>query len=264
MTASPGPATTGVRPSLVAPLALTFLRIPLLAVAFTAVSAALLGAGVVGTWDEAWRTAADHAYVVLNVAVDLPCLLALALVLRREGRRLRDLLGPGGLGPRRTVLRGLAVFAVMAAMFGLFPVVVEAVVGAAPYPGGLTDPPVWVVVWTVVVFPLVTGPAEELLFRGYALPALHGAVRRSSPRVRRAGTVLAVAVTALGFGVAHTLIPPVGEVGTLVARALTLTAIGVVLDLIRLRTRHLGPLVLGHVLLDAVLIGGFTVLAATT
>lgn len=259
--AAASPETHARRPAPATPLLLSLMRIPLLAAAFVAVTAVLRGTGVAPDWAAGWQIAADHGYVVLNLAVDLPCLLILAAVLRRDGRRLRDLLGPGGVPWPRLAVRGLGVFALMAAMFGVFPLLAGGLTGAVPYPAGMTHPPVWVTVWTVVVFPLITAPTEELLFRGYALPELHAARR---PGARAAVPVLAVAVTAVGFGVAHTFIPPLGGLPSLVARALTLTAIGVVLDLVRLRSRHLAPLIIGHYLVDAGLIGGFAVLAATS
>lgn len=104
----------------------------------------------------------------------------------------------------------------------------------------------------------MTAPTEELLFRGYALPRLHAAGRG-----RLVGTVAAVLATAAAFGAAHLFLPPVGGTGVLFARLLVLTGVGVVLDLIYLRTRRLGPLIVGHALVDGLLIGGFALTAAT-
>lgn len=90
------PAPTGVGWPLVVALA----RIPVLALAFAAVTGLQVLLGTAPTWEQGWQRAADHAYVVLNVVVDPACLLLLALALRREGRRLRGLVEPGlGCGP---------------------------------------------------------------------------------------------------------------------------------------------------------------------
>lgn len=233
-------------------LFLCFVRLPLLAIGFTIASLVIMASNTGMTFGTAWAQAANHSYVVVSIAADLPCFLLLAWAMRREGGKLRDLFRDSPQARWRKVAQGLMVFAIMAVPFGVLPMFTTWLVGAPPYPAGLTTPPLWVAAWTVLIFPFTTATAEELVYRAYALPRLSAAL----------GTTVSVCTSAIGFGATHMLIPPLGTPETLLARFLTLALIGVMLELIYLRTGRIVPLIIGHLLIDMLLIGGFAMNAA--
>jgi len=180
----------------------------------------------------------------LVVLVDLIALGLVALAMRAEGRRLRDLFGPwrwvdlawGALFLMIVVIGFLASnFAANLLVYG----------GAPPAPSAaLPQVPLWVGLVAVLIAPLSIALSEEAVYRGYAQPRLQ-------PWIGRFGALVAVAAV---FGIQH-----VGFALTsgpdVAAKVLTTFFAGLLLGGIWLWMRRLMPLVLAHWGLDLLFLG---------
>lgn len=180
----------------------------------------------------------------LIVIIDVIALVAVALALRAEGRRLRDLFGC----PRWTDLAWGALFLLILTV-GFFAsnYVANLIVfgGAPPVPtGDLPRVPLWVGLIAVLIAPLSIAMAEEAVYRGYAQPRLQ----------RHLGRIGALVLVAVVFGLQHagfalTSAPDVA------ARVLTTLLAGLILGGLWLWLRRLMPLVLAHWGLDLLFLG---------
>lgn len=180
----------------------------------------------------------------LVVLVDLAALGLVALAMRAEGRRLRDLFGPwrwvdlawGALFLLIVVIGFLAAnFAANLLVYG----------GAPPAPAGqMSAVPLWVGLVAVLIAPMSIAVSEEAVYRGYAQPRLQ-------PRIGRIGALVAVAAV---FGIQH-----IGFALTsgpdVAAKVLTTFFAGLLLGGLWLWIRRLMPLVLAHWGLDLLFLG---------
>lgn len=241
------------------PLLMLVVRVPLILAGLVLLSGLFAlttggGSSLAVAWSEGWSQALDHTYIVVSVFAYLGCLALLWWLMRREGRRLRDLIGFDREELGRDILVGLGVFVLMAAVFWIAPALASVVSGGAEaYSPGATSPPVWVLLYTTVALPFTLAPAEEMVYRAYALPRLATLTGR---------TWLAVLLTAFAFGVEHLVIPPVGDAGSWVARFLTLFAVGLLLQILYLRLGRLVPLIVGHWLIVVAFLGGLPLILA--
>lgn len=203
--------------------------------------AVLLGDGVsyglfrlLGTTPEPWLAAVLASNVHVVVLADMATLAVLADLLRREGRRLRDLLGPVALGG--TAWRSVVAFVALQVAFVVGGAVAYAVTGPAAATAAFPAIPLWFGLWSIAVLPVTVAVAEEFLYRGFALPRL----------AVRVGTPVGVLVTSAAFalqhvGMAATSIPAVG------AKLVVTFVAGLVLAGLALWFRgRLLPLMIGH------------------
>lgn len=180
----------------------------------------------------------------LVVVVDIVALGLVALAMRAEGRRLRDLFTPwrwldlawGAL------LLLILVVGFLAANFAANLIVYG---GAPPMPAGAAPSvAVWVGLVAFLIAPLTIALSEEAVYRGYAQPRLQ-------QRFGRIGALVGVAVV---FGLQH-----VGFALTsgpdVAAKVLTTFFAGLVLGGLWLWMRRLLPLVLAHWGLDLLFLG---------
>lgn len=172
---------------------------------------------------------------LLGVASSSVQIGVVALLLRYEGVRLRDLgLDRSLLVPALIAVGGVVV-AFNAAVAGL-----AVLGGATPSVGLPTVPPEYSpldVAVTGVYFYLFVGPAEELAFRGYLQNKLAALVGRGRKQVRRAvGVVSAAVLFSLLHVPALVLVGDVrlqGAVGVLIVLALSGVTFGIVYELTR-------------------------------
>jgi uncharacterized protein len=232
------------------PLLVCLVRLPLLVAGQAALVAWFTAAGDASPW---WQAL---AYTNLHVPLvaDAGTLLLLAWLVHREGRRLADLFGleRGRLGRDLLLGLGLAVpfillfqavsLASLLVVYG--PGVFEAAQSGEAGPA-FALPPLWVFWWSALVLPVSAGVAEELAYRGYALPRL-------AARIGRAW--LAAGVVAVGFGLQHLALPLV-DARTSLARFLATLIVGLALNALSLRLGRLLPLIVAHWALDFVLLG---------
>jgi uncharacterized protein len=190
-----------------------------------------------------WIGAVLLSNVHVPVVTDVATLVLLAVLLKREGLRLRDLLGP--VDPAGTAWRtGVAVVAGLVA-FALGGTVAALLISPQAVPAGPAPHlPLWFGLWSLLVLPVTVALAEEFLYRGYLQPRLAG----------RIGTPAAVLVVATAFALQH-----VGMAATswpAVAAKLGATFVfGLAFGLLRVWMRRLAPLMVAHWLIDVLGIG---------
>lgn len=180
----------------------------------------------------------------LVVLVDLAALWLVALAMRAEGRRLRDL-----FGPFRWIDLAWGALLLVILVVGFFASNVAANLlvhgGAPPAPtGAMPSVPLWVGLVAVLIAPLTIALSEEAVYRGYAQPRLQ-------PRLGRLGALVVVAIV---FGLQH-----IGFALTsgpdIAAKVLTTLFAGLLLGGLWLWMRRLMPLVLAHWGLDLLFLG---------
>ena len=193
-------------------------------------------------WHEAGRW-----WTVYGTVVDIGCLLGLRFFTRREGTGLRDLIGKWNLRRGHDIFLGLGCFALV------FPLIICGSLLAqvllygslnsetATYLTQVRVLPVWALVYSVALWWIISSPTEELIYQGYALPRLQALTGR---------TWLAMIIVGFWWAAQHCLIPFVPDWKFLLFRFLQFVPGVLVLMLIYLRTRRLGPLIIGHWLMD--------------
>ena len=240
------------------PLLMTFVRLPLILIGYLAFFGffALLGS------DSPWSRTLGYANFFVSVTADGGCLLLLAWLLRREGKRLRDLIGFWRDGLTRDVLIGVGLFVVLGVAFfaasALGALVVYGPTAFDPSAAqGQTfsyDPPLWVLWWATLVLPLTVAFAEEMTYRAYALPRL--VVLTGRPWI-------GVVIMSAGFGLQHAVLPLV-DWQTSLSRILAMFLVGIVFGVLYLKLKRLVPLIVGHWALNFLFLGLFPLIAVLT
>ncbi len=196
------------------PLVMAFIRFPLI-LAGMAVAYAVFA--LCGRADALALTLLTPPFVM--AFVNLISLALLVRLTRREGKRLRDLIGFDRARLGRDVAWGLLllillnvpfVLALMATTFALTQPSSSAEIGPAferifvgPLEGISSGLPLWMAVFGAVTFPLLNPVIEEMHYRGYAQPRLEALTGSAwaGITIMAAGFALqhtAFAVTALG------------------------------------------------------------------
>lgn len=181
---------------------------------------------------------------------DIASLALIAWLLRVEGRSLRDIIGSrvtAGLRPSagREALACLAVTLIFLVTFVAASFIANLIVyrGAPPAYVGTYQPPVPALLLQLLL-PLTTGVAEEVVYRGYAIPRL--------TTLLGGRAWLAVVVQAFFFGLQHVAFFW-GDLGPgAVSKFVAMFLGGLVFGLIYTRQRRLLPLIVAHIVVDAV------------
>lgn len=232
------------------PAVMALVRTPLIVLSAGLVWVVLVVAGQREAF--AWPIATALSMNLVNVA----SVLLLARLLRREGRRLSDLLGPVRGRLARDIGWGLCWMLMLNSvyLFGLFiPLLIaggpagitDGSVFEEAFVGGMADADgdglaptamVFMAIW-MLAFPFLNAPVEELHYRGYVQPRLHAATGR---------VWIAVAVSSIGFGVQHVPMAPstLGRVTYFCMFAIWGAGAG----LIYLRQQRLMPLIIAHLI----------------
>lgn len=227
------------------PLVVTFLLAFLAAVTGLILLVTLAGmrasapGSTVLTWVTAW-----------NALLYVPAVAAIALYVHGEDSRIRDLFAFNRERLPRDVGRGLLL------AVGLVAVDAAIEYSLARLTTGLwgssfpVEPafPAPAVVLVLVATSLLAGVVEEAMYRGYALPRL--AARTTTP--------VGIAVTAVGFGLHHTVLAFYATPPYAVVRGAGVLAVGVLLGWFYVReNERLVPLVVAHAVWAFVSVGLF-------
>jgi membrane protease YdiL (CAAX protease family) len=195
-----------------------------------------------GAWHEAGRW-----WTVYGTLVDIGCLIGLRIFTRREGIRIRDLIGPLRLRHGHDVFMGLGIFLLV------FPCIVGGsmlaqrllygplTAATSIYLTQLHALPLWAFIYSVTVWWVISSPTEEAIYQGYALPRLRALTGR---------TWVAMIVVGFWWAAQHALLPFVPDWKYLLFRFLQFVPAVLILMTIYLRTRRLGPLIIGHWCMD--------------
>jgi uncharacterized protein len=177
--------------------------------------------------------------------VNLICLTLLLWLIRREGIRLRDLIGFRREHLRRDVLFGMLWFFVLLVPLyaGIVLTALVAYCGPEAFErfqyifasGASFEVPLWMVAWGAFVFPLVNAPVEEMHYRGYAQARLVALGGRP---------LIGVLIPALGFGLQHMAFAPTLQGATFYAVGFFLWGLGA--GIIYHKQKRLMPMILAH------------------
>lgn len=195
-----------------------------------------------------WHAAAPW-WTVYGTLVDVGCLALLWGFTRREGMTLRDLIGPLRLRYGRDIFLGIVVFLIVFPFFvagGLLSC--KLVYGAFQvnvFPGILGGRvlPLWAAIYSHFLWWIVWSPTEEMTYNGYLLPRIQALSGK---------TWLAVLLVGFVWGVQHSFLPFLPEWRNFVWRSLAFIPGVIVMMLIYLRIRRLGPLILAHWAMDII------------
>jgi uncharacterized protein len=192
-----------------------------------------------------WSTAGAW-WTVWGSIADLGCLAMLVVLTRRENLRVRDLLGPV---PSRLLLKGLGYFFLIAppsaaATFLASKLVYN--VWQAPLPPGVLVArhlPLWGVLYSLILWPLLWATTEELTYNGYLAPRI-AALSRSE--------WLSFALVGFWWAAQHCFLPFVPDMRFLVYGLLSFTLGVLALLLLYQRTQRLRSVIVAHWILDVV------------
>lgn len=188
-----------------------------------------------------WRAARDWFPVYASL-IDVGCLAALWLLMRREGGRLIDLIGFDQKRIGRDVLLGLLLIAPsLALILGGISLSSLLVYGTPSAPYFFSALPVPAAVYSVVVFPLLWGFTEQMTYNGYIVPRL---------QIMRGGTVAAIALVAIFWSAQHAVMPVTFDGHFMLYRALAPIPFSIFEVLVYLRLRRIVPLAIAHWLMD--------------
>jgi len=189
-----------------------------------------------------WRAAGDW-WSVYGTLVDIGCLIGLRHFTRKEGIRLRDLIGPIRMRRGHDLFLGLGYFLLV------FPFFIGGSYIARILLYGSTDKtlnsyllhvhtlPVWAIVYSVTLWWMIWSPTEETTYQAYALPRLQALTGR-----------IWVAFLIVGFlwALQHCALPFIPDWRYILFRFLAFLPGVLVMMLVYLRTRRLAPLIVAH------------------
>ncbi|MGD0155249.1 MAG: CPBP family glutamic-type intramembrane protease [Terracidiphilus sp.] len=189
-----------------------------------------------------WRAAGDW-WGVYGTLVDIGCLLGLKYFTRREGIKLRDLLGPVRMSRGHDVWLGLGYFLL------IFPFFLGGSYATRLLLYGSADQslnryllhmhalPVWATVYGLTLWWMIWSPTEEATYNGYVLPRMQALTGRKW-----------VPWMFVGFwwALQHSALPFVPDWKYLTFRFLGFLPGVLVMMLFYMRTRRLAPLIVAH------------------
>jgi uncharacterized protein len=190
----------------------------------------------------AWHEA-GHWWTVYGSLVDIGCLAAMFYFTRREGIRMRDLLGPIRLRHGKDILLGLGYFLLVFPLFLLGGIVFHKLLyGATTADSGayLLQPhamPVWAVVYSLSLWWIIWSPTEEATYQAYALPRMRALIGRTWGSFVIVGSVWAFQ---------HSLLPFITDWRFILFRTLAFAPGAFAMMAIYWRTRRLAPLIVAH------------------
>jgi len=224
------------------PVMLVCLRSVLLIAAQASLALLLLLRGT----PQPWRNAGDW-WAVYGTVADVGCLLALHFFTRREGLRLRDLLGPVRMRLGHDLWLGLGYYLLLFPVYFASTVVAKRLLFASDgntlvrYLSHAHPLPLWATVYGLSVWWLIWSPTEEATYQAYCLP-----------RWRQLTGNSWVSISMVGFWwtAQHCALPLILDWRYLLFRFLAFLP-GILLTMfIYLRTRRLAPMIFAHWLLD--------------
>jgi len=189
-----------------------------------------------------FQTAGQWWIVYCNLG-DIGCLAGLKYFTRKEGIRLRDLIGPIRMRYGRDLFFGLALLALAYLIFlGSGPMAGVLVYGSmAKVPMEFIlqrhSLPLWATVYSLTVWWPIQSLTEEMTYQGYVLPRLQALSGRTS---------VAVAITGFWFAAQHCMFPFVLDGRYLAFHFLLFLPFALVWLMLYLRIRRLAPFVIAH------------------
>jgi hypothetical protein len=187
--------------------------------------------------------AAGQWWPVYATFGDLGCLLGMRYFTRKEGIRLRDLIGPIRLrwGCDLWLGLGILVVAYPCAMVGSYLAQLAVYGSPARTPMALIlQPhalPLWATVYSLTVWWVIQSATEEMTYQGYVLPRLEALTGR---------TGIAFSIVLFWFSAQHCMLPFVPDWRYVAYRSLMMVPLLMICMSAYLRIRRLSPLIIAH------------------
>jgi len=197
-----------------------------------------------------WNAAAKW-WTVYGTLVDLGCLALMKAHTRKEGIRLRDLIGRVRLRWGHDAFLGAGIFALAFPFFIVAaPLVTRLVYGSTRIPSfdGLAAGrvlPLWGVIYTFALWLPIWSPTEEMTYQGYALPRFEVLFRSRWK---------AIALVGFWWAIQHPFLPFVLDWRFFVWRFLMFLPSMIVMTFLYLKVRRLPPFFLAHWAMDTIAI----------
>jgi hypothetical protein len=162
---------------------------------------------------------------------------------RKEGIRLRDLIGPIRLRWGRDLFLGIGILVIAwpCAMAGgyLAQILVYGSLAKTPVAYILQSHalPLWATVYSLTVWWVIQSATEEMTYQGYVLPRLEALTGR---------TWIAFSIVLFWWSVQHCMLPFIPDWRFVAYRSLMMVPILVFCMAVYLRIRRLSPLIIGH------------------
>lgn len=192
-----------------------------------------------------WRQAC-HWWSVSFTLADIGCILGMRFFLKREGIRIRDLIGPLRLRYGRDIFLGIFYFLLFSPGF-----MIGGYIGQKLFYGTALNPsgfilhahalPAWATLYSLILWWPINSAVEEMTYQGYVLPRLEALTGR---------TWIAFAAVAFWFTAQHCVIGFVPDLRSNLCRFVGFLPGVVIIIAIYLRTRRLAPLIVGHWIID--------------
>jgi hypothetical protein len=189
-----------------------------------------------------FRSAGQWWPVYANLG-DLGCLLGMKYFTRKEGIRLRDLIGPIRLRWGRDLWLGLGilVIAYLCAMAGSYVAQVLVYGSPAKTPVAfilqLHALPLWATVYSLTVWWVIQSAMEEMTYQGYVLPRLEALTGR---------TWIAFLIVLFWFSAQHCMLPFIPDWRFVAYRSLMMVPLLLFCMAVYLHIRRLSPLIIAH------------------
>jgi hypothetical protein len=193
-----------------------------------------------------WRQACYWWSVCFTLA-DVGCLLGMRYFLKREGLRLRDLLGPIRLRYGRDIFLGIGYFLLFSPGFFLGGFAAQRLFygtnGVNPSNFILSSHalPMWATIYSFTFFWIINSVVEEATYQAYVMPRL---------RALTGHAWIAFTAVAFWWTAQHCFLGFVPDWRSVACRFVGFVPGIVIIMAIYLRTRRLAPLILGHWIID--------------
>jgi len=189
-----------------------------------------------------FRTAGQWWPLYANFG-DLGCLLGMKYFTRKEGIRLRDLIGPIRMRWGHDLFLGLGILALAypCAMAGSYLAQVLVYGSPARTPTALILQfhalPIWDTVYSLTVWWVIQSVTEEMTYNGYVLPRL---------QALSGHTWTAMLIVGFWGSAQHCMFPFIPDWRYVAYRSLMMAPLILLIMAIYLRIRRLSPLILAH------------------
>lgn len=192
-----------------------------------------------------WHQAC-YWWSVCFTSADIVCILAMRHYTRREGIRLRDLLGPIRLRWGRDIFLGLGCYLIifpfhMAGGYSSQRFFYAAQPNPADFIVHSHALPLWATIYSLAVMWVVNAPVEEMTYQAYVLPRLQALTGRAW---------IAVSVVAFFWAAQHCALGFTPDLRSLACRFCAFLPGTLVAIAIYVRVRRLAPLIVAHWLMD--------------
>ncbi len=185
-------------------------------------------------------------WTVYGTWVDIGCLIILALLVRREGIRLFDLISFDRDKWKKDLLLGLGLFIIVFPLSILIGSNLASILVYGSFkpdlpPGSyFRELPLWAVLYSRLIWWVIWSPTEELTYNGYALPRLIGSFKKTWPAVMWVG---------FGWAVQHSFLPYINWRHAIWLFIMFLP-LSIVMQLLYLHYKRLFPLIVMHWCMD--------------